>query len=268
MLSIVKTQIKKFFKIVIFFLFIISGAFLWGRGKHPSYYLNLKWGELDSQKPRFNSHSGVLIIFNSGGWGNTAFEDAEDFTKIIRGIKSTINKLGWKTAIVSYGRTKDDFLGRIQGLKEILSSFNFQSKQLADQIKLFLERNPRSKVLLAGLSLGANFVGKTTERICDNPSILAIKAGTPFWKRGPQPVNILEIINETDILATGNYKVFTSAIVKGIMKWLTAKIKRRKLSFTNAINIPGHNYDWKSPRLREKVISFLENNLKQKAGSL
>lgn len=256
-------MVKNFFKIIIFFIFIISGAFLWGRGKKPSYYLNLKWGELDFHNPRFNFLPGVLIIFNSGGWGNTAFEEAEDFGKVIRGIKDILRKFGWETSIISYGRTKDNFLGRILGLKEILSSFNFQSNKLADQIKLFLERNPRSKVLLMGLSLGANFVGKTMEKIGENHSVLAIKAGTPFWKRSLKSGNILEIINETDILATGNYKVLVSTVIKGIMKWLAAKIKRYKFSFTNAVHVPGHNYDWKSSRLRKEVISFLENNFQK-----
>ena len=252
-------MIKKFFKILIFFLFIFSGFFLWGRGRRPSSYL--KWGELDSQKPRFNFLPGVLIIFNSGGWGNTAFEEAEDFTKVIRGIKETLNRLGWRTIIVSYGRTKDDFLGRIQGMKEVLNSFKFQSEKLANQIKIFLERNPKSKVLMTGLSLGAHFVGETMKKIGENNSVFAIKAGVPFWGCGPRLKNILELINEKDIVATGNYKTLISVTVKGIARWIMAKIRGYKLSLSNAIQIPGHRYDWKFPWTKERIVSFLESNL-------
>ncbi len=44
----------------------------------------------------------VIIIFNSGGWGNTPLEKAEDFATIIRGIQETLNQWGYNSIVVSY----------------------------------------------------------------------------------------------------------------------------------------------------------------------
>ena len=253
-------MVKKFFKVIIFLLFILTGVFLWHRGKRQSPYL--KWGELNCQKLGFNSWPGVLIIFNSGGWGDTAFEEAEDFAKVVRGIKTTINKLGRKTCVVSYGRTKNNFLGRIQGMKEILSSFRSQSERLAGQVKIFLENNPQGKVLMTGLSLGAHFVGETMEKIDPKAPVLAIKAGTPFRRYAQKSKNILELIHQNDFLAMGNHQALLGVALRGIIRWAGAKIKGQKLSLAKAVHVPGHRYDWKFPWVKDEIVSFLENNLR------
>jgi len=253
-------MIKRLLKLIVFSLFIISGAFLW-IGRKPSS-ANLKWGELDSQGPLFNSRAGVLIIFNSGGWGNTAFEEAEDFGKVIRGIRAILNKLRWETAIISYGRTADNFWGRLRGLKEIFTSFRSQSKKLANQINIFLNNNPKVRVLMAGLSLGADFTGETAKKIGKTDRVAAIKAGTPFWADSQKSENILELANEKDLLVTGDYKTLVSLALRGAIRWVTAKIKQRKLFFSEAMHFPGHRYDWRSTWFRKQINSFLENNFK------
>lgn len=51
-------------------------------------------------------NSDIIIIFNSGGWGNTPLEKAEDFGPIIEEIQKTLNKWGssqfkWVSAKIS-----------------------------------------------------------------------------------------------------------------------------------------------------------------------
>jgi len=36
--------------------------------------------------------SDVIIIFNPGGWGNTSFEEAQDFAPIIEGIQEKLEE--------------------------------------------------------------------------------------------------------------------------------------------------------------------------------
>ncbi len=253
-------MVKKVFKLIIFFLFIITGSFLWTRRK-PSP-ISLERDAFDSKIPSFGSCPGVLILFNSGGWGNTALEEAEDFRKVIIGIKTTINKFGFKAAIVSYGRTKDNFWGRIRGMKQILTSFGSRSEKLMEQIDTFLEHNPGSKVLMAGLSLGANFVNETMKKIGEQPSVLAIKAGTPFWVKNLRSKNILGLIDERDVLAKGDYKTLLSIGMRGIIKWIAVKFRGRRIFFSEAIRVPGHKYDWESVLVRKEIISFLESNFR------
>ena len=147
-------------------------------------------------------------------------------------------------------------------MKEILSSFKFESEKLTGHIKVFLESNPKSRVLMIGLSLGANFVGETMKKIGANSSVLAIMAGSPFWERALEMENILELTNGKDILVTGDYKALITAVAKGLIKWAAAKISGRKLSFAGAIHFSGHKYDWRSAKLRGRITSFLESNFK------
>jgi Fe-S cluster assembly iron-binding protein IscA len=44
--------------------------------------------------------SEVVLIFNSGGWGTTPFENAMDFNPIINEIKELIENQGFRVSIV------------------------------------------------------------------------------------------------------------------------------------------------------------------------
>jgi hypothetical protein len=97
-------------------------------------------------------HSDVIIIFNSGGWGNTPFKEAEDFAPIIEGIQKALNEWGYNSIVIPYKRTKDDLLGKIAGTKDFLNSFEFSSKTLAKEVEFLAEKLPDKKIIIAGLS--------------------------------------------------------------------------------------------------------------------
>jgi pimeloyl-ACP methyl ester carboxylesterase len=107
----------------------------------------------------------VIIIFNSGGWGNTPLEKAEDFAPVIEGIQETLNKWGYRSMIIPYTRTRDDFLGKIAGAKEFFNSFQNSSENLAKEIEFLVKNFPDKKIIIAGLSSGGAFVTETYEKI-------------------------------------------------------------------------------------------------------
>ena len=101
-------KVKRF----IFFLVILCGLFfLFGPEVNPE---NLQPQELLN----LATQNDVIIIFNSGGWGNTPLEKAEDFAPIIEGIEKTLKDWGYNSLVIPYIRTKDDFLGKITGRSE------------------------------------------------------------------------------------------------------------------------------------------------------
>ena len=53
-----------------------------------------------------SQNTDVIIIFNSGGWGDTPFEEAKDFAPIIEGIQETLEDLGYNSLVIPYKRTK------------------------------------------------------------------------------------------------------------------------------------------------------------------
>jgi len=209
------------------------------------------------------SKNDVVIIFNSGGWGNTSPEEAKDFAPIIEGIQKNLNDWGYKSVVIPYTRTKEGFLGEITGIKEIFQSFPNQAQRLSEDINKFLAENPGKKLIIAGLSNGAVFTNETAKRISQKgeKQIYAIEIGSPFWERPLNSENILYLNNKgKDPLSVGEMKTLILNLFKASFKWISAKISGKELAFSGALYLPGHEYSW--PEVKSDVISFLGNKLK------
>jgi hypothetical protein len=212
-----------------------------------------------------SSQNDVVIIFNSGGWGNTPLEEAEDFAPIVEGIQETLNERGLNSIVVPYQRTKDNLLGKITGIKEGFHSFQNQAGELAGDINEFLKQNPNQKIIIAGLSNGAAFVDETMEKLTQETekSVCAIEAGVPFWEELFDSENILRLDNGgKDTLAKGEVKSLISSLVKAPFKWILAKISGENLSFSQAINVSGHEYFWDSPLVSSQIVTFLNDKVR------
>ena len=72
--------------------------------------------------------SDIVIIFNSGGWGNTPLEKAEDFAPIIEGIEKTLRDFGYNSLVIPYNRTKNNLFGKITRARDFLNSFQTSSE--------------------------------------------------------------------------------------------------------------------------------------------
>ena len=206
------------------------------------------------------TNSDVIIIFNSGGWGNTPLEKAEDFTPIIEGIQQTLSERGYNSLVIPYIRTKDDFLGKITGARDFLSSFKSSSEILAEKVEFLVEQFPDKKIIMAGLSSGAALVDETIEEISENSQIYAIEAGVPFWMKTFESENILQLNNNgKDSLSAGEIRTLLFTLIKAPFKWIFSKMNGQNLPFPQAFHVPGHDYFWDSPEVGSQIVSFLEN---------
>lgn len=241
---------------IIILLFFISLFFLFGPEVLPE---NFQFQEILNS---YNRHD-VIIIFNSGGWGNTPIEKAKDLTPIIKGIENFLNKKGYKSIVVPYERTRDSFLGQIEGSKELFNYFPKQSKTLAQKVENISRNNPGTKIIMVGLSNGATFVDETMKKIDEfQGSVLAIEIGVPFWQRAFDSKNILRLYNkDKDPLTKGEAKTLVFALFKAPFKWLSSKISGSDLTLSQALQFPGHKYLWESPEVNSQIISFLETKL-------
>jgi len=209
------------------------------------------------------SQNDVIIIFNSGGWGNTPLEKAEDFAPIIEGIQETLNEWGYNSMVIPYERTKNSFFGKITGIKGTIWAFRNQAEPLSKEIEEFLKKNPSKKIIMAGLSNGAAFVDDTMGEISDNikNQVLAIEVGVPFWKKKLDSENILLLNNQgKDPLSKGEIKVLFSVLFKAPLRWLLAKVSGENITFSQALYFSGHEYSW--IKVKPDITSFLESKLK------
>lgn len=207
--------------------------------------------------------SDIIIIFNSGGWGNIPLEKAEDFYPIIKGIRDDLNDLGYNSMVIPYTRTKEGFFEKIKGTRELFSSFSGQAEELSTSIDNFLKKSPNKKIIIAGLSNGAVFVDETMEKISKNikNQVYAIEIGIPFWRKTLDSSNILRLNNEgKDPLSMGDMKILISGFFRASFKWFFAKASGEDLTFSKALFLSGHQYSWNG--VEPEISSFLQKKLK------
>lgn len=210
-------------------------------------------------------NSDVIIVFNSGGWGNTPLEEAEDFAPIVEGIQQTLTKWGYNSIVIPYNRTKDSFFGKVTGAKDFLTSFDSSSEVSAKTLEAITEKLPDKKIIIAGLSAGGTFVDETMEKISESAkdSVYAIAAGIPFWHNNFKSDNILLLDNNgKDTLSKGELKSLVLSLIKAPFKWLFSKINGQNLSFPQALRVPGHEYSWTSPEVSLQIVTFLKNKIR------
>jgi len=208
------------------------------------------------------SESDVIIIFNSGGWGNTPLEKASDFAPIINGIQETLKEWGYDSIVIPYNRTRDGFLGKISSSRDFLTSFDFSSENLAREVNFLAENFPGKKIIIAGLSSGSALASMTYEKVSGNvrDSVYAIGAGAPFWIKPYDSDNILQITNNgRDTLAKGDVVSLLVAIAKTPFIWVYSKFNGQNLTLGQAAHAYGHDYLWSSPEINSQIIGFLEN---------
>ena len=223
------------------------------------------WPENAQFEELLNSalESDIVIIFNSGGWGNTPLEKAEDFAPIIEGIEKTLRDFGYNSLVIPYNRTKNNLFGKITGARDFLNSFQTSSEILAEKVNFLAENLPDKKIILAGLSAGGALVEETMAKISEEAQVYAVAVGIPFWQKTVESENILLLDNNgKDALSKGELKSLISVLVKAPFKWISSKINGDDLTFSQVLQAPGHDYLWDSPEVGPKIVTFLENKIR------
>ena len=265
---------RKIKYLIIFLVALGSLFFLFGPEVIPENYQFREFLDLAAQ-------NDVIIIFNSGGWGNTPLGEAKDFAPVIEGIQETLEEWGYNSLVIPYTRTKDDLSGKITGARDFLNSFQTSSEILAEKVNFLAENLPDKKIILAGLSAGGALVEETMAKISDyNPpttsfhpslrsewapeaQVYAVAVGIPFWQKTIESENTLLLDNSgKDTLSAGEIKSLISALVKVPFKWISAKINGDSLPFSQAFQAPGHDYLWDSSEVGPKIVTFLENKIR------
>ena len=234
---------------------ILGGLFfLFGPDVIPE---NFQFQNLLNSAPQ----NDVIIIFNSGGWGNTPLAQAEDFAPIIKGIRETLTEFGLNSIVIPYERTENNFFGKITAIKEMKRSFQGQAEKLAGDINEYLRQNPGKKIIMAGLSNGGAFVDETMKKISSDvkDNVLVIEAGTPFWGKPKNFENGLVLDNGgKDALSKGEIKILISSLIKTPLRWIIAKISGENLSLFQISNqYITHEYKWNE--VAPQITSFLES---------
>lgn len=204
----------------------------------------------------------IVIIFNSGGWGNTPLEATTDFTPILAGIQDSLTQRGFSSVIIPFARTSGGLNGKIGDIKDYLVSFKYSSEALASEVGFIMDNFPGKQVVITGFSNGGGLTERAMRRLADRPGVSAIVAGVPHWYRIYNSNRILVLDNNgKDKLASGDLKAIAAAVIRAPFRWLNAKIHHRELNFARAIEFSGHDYPWSSAEVGPPVDSFLDASI-------
>jgi hypothetical protein len=210
------------------------------------------------------SSQDVLVIFNPGGWGDVPIEQAGDFAPILEGVEQTLANQGYRAATVLYVRTLPGLIGRMAGIRQQLNSFKHSSQILAKDVQYLADCFPEKRFLLAGFSTGGGLTGRTMPGLDSIPNVYCMTVGVPGWFNTYSSQKSLVLNNSgRDPLCSGDSNAIAMAVLKAPLKWLMARINRRRLSWALAIQISHHEYCWSSPEVGTQVVQFLEKNFKR-----
>lgn len=203
----------------------------------------------------------ILIILNRGGWGDGDIEDETEAKSILEGIEDIVRGFGLKCRTVMFRRLESRRLKeKLLYIKDAIFAFSKEGEILAKGIKELLQRANDLKILLVGYSNGAAVNIQVMKRIQDDPRIVSIQLGAPFFVREKGDIRILDIRQRFDLFARGNIISFLLAAIMAlslaILKWITL----RERNLIRAIKIFGHRYSWID--VRESIEKFLKTHFK------
>ena len=215
-----------------------------------------------------------LVIHSPGGWGNTEWEEVQDWEKsIVTGVTSTLRESGYSYYVTQYLRGVKRQWGHIvdvfRDLRFFSTGTNKRAIALAPGLKLIASYLPKTNIILVAASQGAAFDNAVMRELGDTTNIYSMELGTffPYMKHRKITERTLVIDNNgiiPDPMCERDLGKGTKAYFKAFGKWARFRIAGKKVKFTRCINTPGHEYNWDFPGVHTNIINFLNQKFAMK----
>ncbi len=202
----------------------------------------------------------LIIILNTGGWGDGGIEKEEEAKSILEGIKTTLRSWPLQYEIFAYQRIKSRFSEKIRVLRTGYSYYLNEAEKLSNKIKHILKKAGNAKVLLLGYSAGGILNIAVMKLLLKNPRVYSMQFGTPFFAKYLKHPRVLDLRKKYDLVARGHFITFLIGLAFGICIGFIRIFLLRTLHPTKAFHVPGHYYTWADKKIRKTVKKFLKNN--------
>lgn len=204
----------------------------------------------------------IVLVFNSGGWGNTPLEDLEDeWDTVVKGVMSWFDRSDLTYTVIEHKRCQNTVRDILDEVKGFFTARYAGAKELAALLHFITSVDPDTRVVLLGASTGAMYARDAMKFLEGNPHVFSIQAGIPFWDKDP-PVQRTLILDSdgatTDTLRTGDlWTMFKHNCLRLLVRFRPGNF----VVLDDSITAPGHVYSWESPAIRNQVNDFLERYL-------
>ena len=216
-----------------------------------------------------------LLIHNPGGWGGTRIEHCMRWERsIVEGVCDTIQRLGYSWLLIQYFRSGSGWRAHMWDIKDQARFFFkgkfFKVEVMAAELKFIAQHVNSLKVILIGVSQGAAFGDAVMLRLGGSHRIYSIELGMPFFYKSRQVVTertlalnsnglMPDALMEWDIITA--VKAFSAAP----FRWIKYQLQGNPVKLGHCINLPGHDYNWEYPEVRQQIGDFLEINFGTKS---
>jgi hypothetical protein len=220
--------------------------------------------------------SDLVILCNSGGWGNKPLSSDYQGQSWLTGMMETLTQMGYEPCIIDDIRTGDSLIEHLFEFKEDLTDYPSKSKVLAAKIDFLTQNISNLKVIVTGQSNGAAFTGEVANRLKNNPKVYSIQVGIPFWHRVHEVARSLVIDNSgigSDALADrdmvaiiksnwGKLLILNHVPSFTPVDWFISRAALILTSYKFGLGLlaPGHEYMWEYPGVGPVIEAFLVNN--------
>ncbi len=216
-----------------------------------------------------------LLIHNPGGWGGTPIEHCMRWERsIVEGVSDTMERLGHSALLIQYFRSGTGWWSHIPDIKDqarfFLKGKSFKVDLMAVELKFIVQHTKDLKVILIGVSQGAAFGDAVMLRLGDSHRIYSIELGMPFFYKARRVVSdkILAIDSNglmPDALMEWDILTAIKAFSASPFRWVKYRLQGKRIKLGHCINLPGHDYNWEYPEVRQQIGDFLEINFGTKS---
>ena len=216
-----------------------------------------------------------LIIHNPGGWGSAPLEHCLRWERsIVEGVSDTMERLKYSWLLIQHFRSGNSWWAHMRDIKDqvyfFLQGKSFKAEVMAAELEFIIRHLSSLRVILIGASQGAAFGNAVMQRLHRLRQVYSIELGTPFFYRSRRVVTertlaidgnglMPDAMMEWDIITM--VKTSSAAPFRWIKYWLQGK----PVKFTHCINVPGHDYNWDYPEVRQQIGDFLGTNFGTKS---
>ncbi|MFH1382741.1 MAG: hypothetical protein ABIH70_07605 [Chloroflexota bacterium] len=208
----------------------------------------------------------ILIIHNPGGWGDTPLERCQQWERsIVEGVSQTIENMGYTRLVIQHFRTGIGLKEKVQDIKEQANFFNTKAWMMATELRFICRHVTPLRIILIGVSQGAAFTNAVLQVAPELDGTYSIEVGTPalpfsYLSRRVITKQTLALDNngiKPDRVVEVNLWAMFAAVSAAPFRYLKYRLQGKPIKLTYCINVPGHDYNWEYPKVRQQIENFL-----------
>jgi len=202
----------------------------------------------------------VVFFFNPGGFGWMGIDETREGNNLIAGISAELDEMGLDYLFFNHKRTAKTFNSALSEFMVVAGIFPSKSEDLAARVD-FLTRNiPGLKVVLIGISNGTLPCDGVMDILGDNPNVLSIQLGPPFWNKA-KPDSRSLVLRSNGVIPDSFSQGDLLTILRANIESIYGVNQLYAGDILLSIGAPGHDYNWEYDFVRSQITDFLRARL-------